>query len=80
MHGVVHAVEITNIQFVDRMLSYNEIRDVCVILGTRTRNVFTAVVYLQNERDDHEATVEEEESVEEMTEEVCINDMTSFVL
>jgi len=36
-------------------------------------------VYLQNERDDHEATVKEE-FVEEMTEEVYINIMTFFVL
>ena len=38
------------------------------------------VVYLQNETDDHEATVEEEGSVEEITEEVYINIMISIVL
>ena len=42
--------------------------------------MFIDVVYLQNERDDHEATAEQEVSVEEMTEEVCINVMTFFVL
>jgi len=42
--------------------------------------MFIDVVYLQNETDDHEATAEQEKSVEEMTEEVYINVMTFVVL
>jgi len=41
--------------------------------------MFTGVVYLQNERNDKESTVEEE-AVEETMEEVCIISMRSFVL
>ena len=55
-----------------------EIRDVRGILGSGTRDMFTGVGYLQNDRND-EATVEEE-AAEEKMEEVYIITMSSFVL